>query len=182
MKKYFEKNFEKFADFEFSSVIGSERERNRLAETEGGEELELSPSQIETIRRRFDCFCKNVMRNTRKNYLRDLHYIAEYEITFSELPQDEMDSLFVLDEYSTDSFHFAVNGFDVPIKNEALYNALSELPPRKRDIVLLAYFLGMTDVEIALALNMVSRTVQYQRTSTLAKLYKLMGGNEHEQT
>ena len=174
MKNLFEKNFEKFADFDFPSVVGSERGRNRLAETEGGDTLKLSSSQKESVRHRFDCFCKNIIRNTRKNYLRHVHYLAEYEITFSELSQSELDSLCELDDYPAEHFHFAVHGFDVPVKNEALYNALSELPPQKRDIVLLAYFQKMSDVEIALALNMVSRTVQYQRTNSGMNISWLM--------
>ena len=44
----------------------------------------------------------------------------------------------------------------------------------KRDIVLLAYFLDMTDQEIADKLDMVRRTVQYKRAQTLKELKKEM--------
>ena len=44
----------------------------------------------------------------------------------------------------------------------------------KRDIVLLAYFLDMTDQEIADKLDMVRRTVQYKRTQSLKELKKEM--------
>lgn len=52
---------------------------------------------------------------------------------------------------------------DVAIENEDLANALTVLPDDKRDIVLFAYFLDMTDQEIADKLDMVRRTVQYKR-------------------
>ena len=48
------------------------------------------------------------------------------------------------------------------------------LPDDRRDIVLLAYFLDMTDREIAEKLDMVRRTVQYKRTQSLKELKKEM--------
>ena len=44
----------------------------------------------------------------------------------------------------------------------------------KRDIVLLAYCLDMTDQEIADKLDMVRRTVQYKRAQSLKELKKEM--------
>jgi len=38
---------------------------------------------------------------------------------------------------------------------------------RQRDIILLSYFLELSDREIGDKLNMLSATVQYERTSTL---------------
>ena len=57
--------------------------------------------------------------------------------------------MYVLDEYPSEQTHFHVQGYDVAIENEDLANALTVLPDDKRDIVLLAYFLDMTDQEIA---------------------------------
>lgn len=57
---------------------------------------------------------------------------------------------------------------------EDLANAMTVLPDDKRDIVLLAYFLDMTDQEIADKLDMVRRTVQYKRTQSLKELKKEM--------
>lgn len=64
--------------------------------------------------------------------------------------------------------------YDVAIENEDLANALTVLPDDKRDIVLLAYFLDMTDQEIADKLDMVRRTVQYKRAQSLKELKKEM--------
>ncbi|WP_442346039.1 sigma factor-like helix-turn-helix DNA-binding protein [Gemmiger formicilis] len=41
-----------------------------------------------------------------------------------------------------------MSGFDVLVKNELLAEALNALPERKRDIILLSYFLDMSDAEI----------------------------------
>ena len=53
-------------------------------------------------------------------------------------------------------------------------DALSALPASKRDIVLLAYFLDMTDQEIADKLNLVRSTVQYRRASSLKEMKQRM--------
>ena len=80
--------------------------------------------------------------------------------------------MYVLDEYPAEQMHFYVQGYDVAIENEDLANALTVLPDDKRDIVLLAFFLDMTDQEIADKLDMVRRTVQYKRTQSLKELKK----------
>ena len=61
-------------------------------------------------------------------------------------------------------------------KDEALAEAISALPVDRRDIILLSYFLDMSDAEIANVLNMVRRSVAYRRTSTLKLLKNPMGG------
>ena len=62
------------------------------------------------------------------------------------------------------------------IDNDELAGAIAALPAQKRDIILLSYFLDMSDAEIANVLNMVRRSVAYRRTSTLKLLKNLMGG------
>ena len=71
---------------------------------------------------------------------------------------------------------FEVIGHSVCIDDETLAEAISALPVDRRDIILLSYFLDMSDAEIANVLNMVRRSVAYRRTSTLKLLKNLMGG------
>lgn len=96
-----------------------------------------------------------------------------------------MARLYVLDEYPSDQFHFDVLGYDIAVKNERLADALGSLSDDKRDIVLLAYFLDMTDQEIAEKLNSVRSTIQYKRTSSLKEMKRRMeveedGGQSEE--
>ena len=80
----------------------------------------------------------------------------------------------VLDEYPCERFCFQVKGYNIPIRNEILANALVKLSEKKRDIILLAYFLDMTDQEIADKLDMVRYTVQRRRAKSLKELKKKM--------
>ena len=61
-----------------------------------------------------------------------------------------------------------------------LAKAINALPKDKQDIILLFYFLEMSDYEIAGKLNQLRRTVTYRRTSTLKLLKELIGGNTDE--
>ena len=64
----------------------------------------------------------------------------------------------------------------VQIASDELAEAITSLPAEKRNIILLSYFLEMTDMEIAELLNMVRSSVAYRRTATLKLLKELMGG------
>ena len=177
-KNIFKLFFEKLAVCHFPNVIRSEGENNPpfTAARKEVNSLELTSSQMETNRYQFESFCKALLRNALNDILRRVQRVAENEVTFSELSQAEMDSLFAVDEYPVEHFRFKVDGGDVTIKNERLYHALSKLPPVKRDIVLLAVCFKQSDAKIAKKLNMVRSTVQSQRTSSLANLRKMMGG------
>lgn len=134
--------------------------------------MELTPSQKKTVRHQFDSFCRKVLREEARDYARDLARQGEREVSLSGLSEEEMARLYVLDEYPSDQFHFDVLGYDIAVKNERLADALGSLSDDKRDIVLLAYFLDMTDQEIADKLNVVRRTVQYRRASSLKEMKK----------
>ena len=93
--------------------------------------MELTPSQKKTIQHQFDSFCRKVLREEARDYLRELARRAAHEIPFSELSEEQMDRLYVLDEYPSEAFHFDVQGHDVAIRNEKLADALTSLPDDK---------------------------------------------------
>lgn len=55
---------------------------------------------------------------------------------------------------------------------------MTELPDEKRDILLLSYFLDMTDREIADKLNMVRYTIQRKRVKSLKEMKQRLEVNE----
>lgn len=132
--------------------------------------MELTPSQKKTVRHQFDSYCRKVLREEARDYMRNLARQNAHEVTLSELSEEQMARLYVLDEYPSELFHFEVQGYDIAVKNEKLAEALVALSDDKRDIVLLAYFLDMTDQEISDKLNVVRSTVQYRRASSLKEM------------
>ena len=135
-------------------------------------------SHEEHIQHSFDAFCKKVLRNEARDYQDALARKRNREVYFSELPVEVLEQFAVRDTYFTDSRTFEVIGHSVCIDDETLAEAISALPVDRRDIILLSYFLDMSDAEIANVLNMVRRSVAYRRTSTLKLLKNLMGGKK----
>ena len=144
--------------------------------------MELSSSQRKTVEHQFDSFSKRVLKNEARDILKEMKTRQKYEVLFSEMPQkmkEEFDARATTDKYSFETTKFMACGFEIEIENDLLVEALSELPVRSREIVLLAYYFGMSDTKIAKAMNMVRRTVQYQRSNSLKKLEKYMGGKNN---
>lgn len=132
--------------------------------------MELTPSQKKTVRHQFDSFCRKVLREEARDYIKHIAWQNDHEVSLSELSEEQKMQLYGVDEYPSEQFHFQVQGFGITVKDEKLADALAALSDEKRDIVLLAYIMGMTDKEIAEVMNIVRRTVQYKRTSSLKEM------------
>lgn len=92
-----------------------------------------------------------------------------------------MEQLYTVDKYFVTEQIFNVLGLDVIVTDDLIAGALENLPEQKRDIILLSYFLELSDREIGDKLNMLRSTVQYQRTRTQQQIKIFMEGDSHEQ-
>ena len=124
---------------------------------------------------RFDAFCKKVLRNEARAYLRNIKRQREREAFFSDLSQAELDKLCVVDRYPSDSIVFSSHGYDLHIDNELVAEAFASLPKDEQSILILRFVLDLTDEEIGRLMRMSRSAVQRHRTSTLKDLrIKLM--------
>ena len=128
----------------------------------------------EGVCHRFDFYCKKILKHRHIDHYRTMKRRGEREAFFSELPWSDLVKLTVADEYFTNEYTFSVLGESVSLSNYELAKALSALPSDGREIVLMKYFLDMSDRKIAERLNMARRTVSHRRDSSLRKLRKLM--------
>lgn len=119
---------------------------------------------------RFDAFCKTVLRNEARTYLRDLGRQRNRETEFSALSQHEMDKLCTMDEYPSDSVVFTAFGCDMHIRDELLADAFASLPEQEQSILILYCVLELADSEIGGIAGMSRSTVQRHRTKTLNEL------------
>ena len=55
-----------------------------------------------------------------------------------------------------------------------LADAIAQLPEEKRNVILLSYFLGMSDREISERMNVVRQTISKRRLVTLNELRKYL--------
>ena len=128
----------------------------------------------------FQAYCivaieRAVMRGARQKAQR-----SKREIPLSALKEEAEVASLEFDGLSAKDMAaevFDVNGQKVPVLDERLANALRSLPPQKRNIVLLAYLLEMTDAEIGKELNLPRTTVRDRRQDAIKRLQTLMGGH-----
>ena len=129
----------------------------------------------------FDSFCKKILKHEARDYYDEMKRQNSRETTFSNLSIKEMEQLHKLDKYFVTEQIFNVLGLNVIVADDFIAEALESLPERKRDIILLSYFLELSDREIGDKLNMLRSTVQYQRARTLQQLKIFMEGDIYEQ-
>lgn len=106
-------------------------------------------SHEEHIRHTFDAFCKKVLRNEAQDYLDEIARKRSREISLSELPVEVMEQLAVYDCYFAEDSAFHILGCTVYVDSPELAQAIAALPKDKQEVILLFYFLEMSDYEIA---------------------------------
>lgn len=135
----------------------------------------MKPSSFQTtIENQFDYICKRAMDDECKDYLKYLSRLSKREISFSDIGDYLVNQFSTIDHYPTEFRIFAMNGLTVGVESDLLSEALRNLPDKKREIVLLYYFMDMNDTEIAELLKLNRSTVYRHRTSGLALIKKFM--------
>lgn len=131
----------------------------------------------------FNGFCKKALKCEASNAHRDLKRRQLREVAFSDLPPQEESRFCTVDVYFDDgekddgSFHVAGK----KITPKLLAEALRTLPEEKRTVILLHYFDGLSDVEIAKLCSIPRSTVQYRRTSSLEQLKRYLEGRAYDE-
>lgn len=134
-----------------------------------------------TIRNQFDRLCKLALKGEAVDYHRHRAYRQKHEVLFSELSEKEQSRLYTVDKYEVESKCFQVLGYDIEVKDALLAYAIQLLSEKKRDVVLLSYFMDMSDTEIARAMNLVRSTVHEHRKRSLELMKKMMEEYQNEQ-
>lgn len=125
----------------------------------------MKDSYEQRIQNQFGAFCVKVLKNEARYIQREYARLRDQEKSLGELEQTV-----VWDKHFMDEHVFNVQGLPVVVAGDLLADALTQLPEGKRDVILLSYFLGMTDREISDKLNIVHQTVSKRRLTTLKEL------------
>lgn len=91
------------------------------------------------------------------------------------LSEQEMGTLCTEDFYTLYCKTFFVKGMPINVYDQALGDVLQHLTPQRRDVILLSFFLGYSDSEIARILHISSHTVNDRRNAALRRLRELLG-------
>lgn len=137
--------------------------------------IKMKPSSFQaTIENQFDYICKRGMDDERIDYFRHLSRISKQEVSFSDTGDYLINQFSTVDHYATDLQMFTLYGLSIGVESDLLSEALRNLTNKKRNIILLYYFMDMNDKEIAAFLKVNRSTVYRHRTSGLAFIKKYM--------
>jgi len=122
----------------------------------------------------FDSYITRLVKNEGKNARKEIARRAKKEIAISQLMDSELARLAVTDTYNIEEMTFSVNDETVIVKDMLLGQAIASLPPMRREVILLSYFLGKNDPQIAKLLNLTPNTIRYRRQTTLQRLKEIL--------
>lgn len=135
--------------------------------------MELTRQEKDVVQRKFCKYCIKVMEGEALYYLRQLERQQEREVCFSDLTSEQERQLSAYDDLLEINY-FQVMNMDIPVQDEDISAALKKLPERKRMIILMAFFLDMTEQEIANYYHLVQSTVHYHKAESLRMLKKIL--------
>ena len=127
---------------------------------------------IKLLKDKFDCKLKKVVKGIVRNYRKELARRQAKEVSFCELPEIVVEKLIVWDDYESEYTTFDVCGTEIRVLDEELAEALKQLPEQSRNIVLMFFFLDMSDSEIGEKLNINRSTSYRHRRNSLEEIRK----------
>lgn len=133
----------------------------------------LSTKYRENIERRFHAFCKAVLHNEACDCYKEKKRKAQHEISLDYLQENTSFELHSIEEYfalQEKPTALMVNGQIVIVDSKKLANALFCLSERRREIILMRYYLQLKDKQIAALLGKPRATVNYQKNAALKQL------------
>ena len=105
--------------------------------------MDMIPRNDYGERCQFDAYCKLVLYHEAIDYLREMQRRRDRELSFSDLPQMEMDKLCVVDHYPSDRFTFSSHGYDLHIENELVADAFAGLSVQGAEYIDPAFCSGL---------------------------------------
>ena len=128
----------------------------------------------ERVEHQFDAYNKKIMRRKAAKCYAVLNQKQLREVPFDSLAGEEEEQMAVSDSYEGLGYPFEAAGVSIIVQDERLIRAFEQMQPEKRSLLLLYYYLDMRDRVIAEQLQMIRRTVTYQRMAALSCLKAIL--------
>ena len=122
------------------------------------------------VQNQFGGFCTRVLKNEAARIHNEYARQRDREKSLGDLTPGELSQIATVDKPFDGAHVFEVLGLPVVVTGDLLAEAIAKLPEDKRDIILLSYFLGMSDREISEHMNVVRQAISKRRAKTLKEL------------
>ena len=123
----------------------------------------------------FDCFVKTVMRNEYRDAAAEKKRIQN-----REAKPDLMNVLEIEDVYPSEHFILDNEKYPCLIASDWLYDAMLELPKTQRETLILEFWYGYGDQEIAAYFHVTPRTIYNSRQKAFTAIRKYYERNGDE--
>lgn len=134
----------------------------------------MKDSYEQRVQNQFGGFCTRVLKNEAYRIHNEYAKQRDNEKSLDDLTLDELEQTAVEDKYFQGEHVFEVLGRQIVVTGDILADAIAKLPDSKRDMILLSYFLGMSDREIGEHLNVVRQAISKRRAGVLKELRKYL--------
>ena len=142
--------------------------------------MKYTDEQKEHIRHCFDYYCKKTIQYQAINLYRESSKYADRNVSFDEILNDYFSECGECDTYLILQYHFEAFGYQFSVNDYDLGKALLQLPKKKRDIILMYYFVNFKLTEIARMIGKPHQNISYIHIRALQKLRKIMEGGQDE--
>lgn len=120
----------------------------------------------------FDSYCKKVIRNEARNIQKQKERMRKLQIPIYNLSEKDLNSLQYEDIRIDNEIQILNNS--IKITNDSLVNSISQLSENKKIIIVLYYFFGFHDREIAKIFQKSISGIWYQRQMAIDDLRKYL--------
>ena len=138
----------------------------------------------EHIERTFNAFCKIVLYHAALGAYKKLRKKQQFEVSLDYLRKFDFEPIATTDEYFVKydvPTAFTVRGETVIVESKQLAAALLRLTEKRREVLLLRYYLGYNDEEIGKMCSISRSAVFRRRKIALHLLRKEMEALENEE-
>lgn len=133
-------------------------------------EIELQEYHVHA----FDAFCKRVIRNAAVDAFRKSKRKQKVEMDIDDPMIAYIHSIQTHDSYTLYSRTYYVKDQPIVVRDKNLGEALQYIIPQKRAVILLSYFAGYNDTEVANILGVSPTSIARRKKSALLRLRELL--------
>ena len=133
-------------------------------------EIELQEYHVHA----FDAFCKRVIRNAAVDAFRKTKRKQKVEMDIDDPMIAYIHSIQTHDTYTLYSRTYYVKDQPIVVRDKNLGEALQYIIPQKRAVILLSYFAGYSDTEVANILGVSPTSIARRKKSALLRLRELL--------
>ncbi|EGO8087665.1 sigma-70 family RNA polymerase sigma factor [Enterococcus faecalis] len=128
----------------------------------------------EEIEWQFDSFCRTVLRNEANSIHRKNKQYTNKVISLSSLTSEDLAKFASYDNYILERTIIVLNDIEIVVDDLAIADAIEQLPEKNKMVILMSFFLDMSDSDISAEIGVARGTVYYYKSSALKLLRKFL--------